>query len=363
MASREPLRILCGREIQKSIRDSVKRLLDDKIDAFGLSDFYTSTDTEIRGRNGSLFIFAGFKSNINSIKSMEGIDICWGEEAQDNSENTLRTLIPTIRKEGSFFIFSWNPRYEDDPIDHRFRKETPPPRSHVLEVNYDVNPWFPDELREEMEWDKQRDYDKYLHIWEGKYLKNSESRVFKNWRIEEFEAPPEAIFRLGCDWGFATDPTAALRSYIIGKDLYIDYEAYKVGCDTDYIPDLFMTIPDAERWPMCGDSQRPDTISYVKKNGFPHLFGATKGAGSIKDGIEWLKSYNIIVHPRCKHMIDELTLYSYKVDPKTDMVLPILEDKHNHLIDSLRYAHEAERRRSKVQKRKKVVVQPIESKW
>ena len=164
-------------------------------------------------------------------------------------------------------------------------------------------------------------------------------------------------------WGFATDPTAALRSYIIGKDLYIDYEAYKVGCDTDYIPDLFMTIPDAERWPMCGDSQRPDTISYVKKNGFPHLFGATKGPGSIKDGIEWLKSYNIIVHPRCKHMIDELTLYSYKVDPKTDMVLPILEDKHNHLIDSLRYAHEAERRRSKVQKKKKVVVQPIESKW
>ena len=226
MAAREPLRILCGREIQNSIKDSVKRLLDDKIELYGLQDFYESTDKEIRGKNGSLFIFSGFRSNISSIKSKEGIDICWGEEAQDNSESTFRTLIPTIRKKGSFFIFSYNPRFETDPIDVRFRGEHTPPRSYIREVNYDMNPWFPDELREEMEFDRTRDFDNYLHVWEGQYAKNSEARVFKNWRVEDFETPEDAEFKQGCDFGFSIDPTTLIRMFIVGRKLFIDYASY-----------------------------------------------------------------------------------------------------------------------------------------
>ena len=363
MGSMKPLRILCGREIQKSIRDSVKRLLDDKIRANGLEDFYESTDTEIRGKNGTLFIFSGFKSNINSIKSMEGIDILWGEEAQDISSNTLEVLIPTIRKKGSMLIFTWNPRFEDDPIDHKFRAVEPPPRTFIKEVNYHMNPWFPDELRQEMEYDKGRDYDKYLHIWEGKYLTNSETRVFKNWKVEDFETPDNTIFRFGADWGFAADPTVLIRCYTAGQTLYIDYEAHMVGCEIVNTPDLFFTVPEAEKWPMCADGSRPETISHMKKNGFPKIFPAVKGKGSIEDGVEWLKSYNIVVHPRCKHTIDELTMYSYKKDEKTDKILPVFEDKNNHLIDALRYAFEAERRKASTKQVKKVMPMPVASRW
>lgn len=193
-AAQEPLRILCAREIQKSIRDSVKRLLDDDILRLGLEDKYQSTDTEIRGKNGSLFIFAGLRTNIESIKSMEGIDICWVEEAQTVSQQSLNILVPTIRKRDSQIFFSWNPYNETDPIDVMFRGNLPPPRSKVLSVNYINNPWFPEVLREEMEHDKERDLDKYKHIWLGSYVSNSDARVFNNWVTEDFQTPDDAVF-------------------------------------------------------------------------------------------------------------------------------------------------------------------------
>jgi phage terminase large subunit len=108
-----------------------------------------------------------------------------------------------------------------------------------------------------------------------------------------------------------------------------------------------MSVPESERWPITADSARPETISHVKKHGFPRINAAVKGPKSIEDGIEWLKNYDIIVHPRCKHTIDELTLYSYKVDKITGQVLPVLEDKENHVIDALRYAVEGVRRAGK----------------
>jgi phage terminase large subunit len=206
-----------------------------------------------------------------------------------------------------------------------------------------------------MEYDRGRDPDKYAHIWLGEYAKSTASRVFTNWRVEEFEAPPDAIHRLGADWGFAVDPTVAVRTHLVGRKLYVDYEAYKVKCEIVNTPELFMQIPEAERWPMIADGSRPETISHMRNNGFGKITNAVKGPGSVKDGIEFLKSFDIIVHPRCKHTIDELTLYSYKVDSKTQEVLPVLEDDHNHVIDSLRYACEAVRR---AEANKPVTVQP-----
>ena len=214
----------------------------------------------------------------------------------------------------------------------------------MIEVNYEDNPWFPDVLSDEMEYDKRRDPDKFQHVWKGAYLQNSQSRVFRNWCIEEFDAPEEAMHRLGADWGFAVDPTVLVRCHIIGRNLYVDHEAYMVGCEITDTPDLFMQIPDSERWPIVADSARPETISHMRKNGFPKIMGAIKGPKSVEEGIEWLKSYDIIVHPRCVHTIDELMLYCYKTDPATNQVLPILEDKKNHVIDALRYACEGVRR-------------------
>ena len=344
-------RVLCAREIQKSIKDSVKRLLDDEIERLGLSEFFESTENEIRGRNGSLFIFAGLRGNTASIKSIEGVTRCWVEEAQTISQSSLDDLIPTIRAPGSEIWFTYNPRHATDPIDVMFKADELPPNTILLHVNWQDNPWFPEVLRDEMEYDRRRDLDKYLHIWEGQYQTSSEARVFKNWTVEEFDVPKDALIRQGADWGFSVDPTVLVQCYIEGRKLYVPHEAYRVGCEIVDTPALFLTVPDAEKWPITADSARPETISHMQKNGFPKIMPAIKGAKSLEEGVEFLKSFDIVVHPRCKHLIDELTLYSYKTDPLTGLLMPVLEDKDNHVIDALRYACEGARRAGKKERK------------
>jgi phage terminase large subunit len=195
-----------------------------------------------------------------------------------------------------------------------------------------------------MEHDRSRDIDKYNHIWMGQYRANSEARVFKNWTVEEFASPPEADYRLGADFGFSIDPSIALRCWLDGRRLYVDYEAWGLQVEIVNLPHLFRSIPAAEKYWMTADSSRPETISHLRNNGFPRIQSAMKGARSLEEGVEWLKSFDIVVHPRCQHLIDELTLYSYKTDPLTGQVTAILEDKNNHAIDALRYATEGARR-------------------
>lgn len=341
------MRVGCYREIQKSIRDSVKRLLDDKIAESGLKDFYDSTDTEIRAPNGSLFIFNGLRTNPDAVKSTEGLDIAAVFEANKVSQRSWDLLIPTVRKEGSEIWAEWNPEFATDPVDQLFRGKAKPPGSIVRQVNYDQNPFFPAVLQQEMEWDRKRDPEKYAHIWLGEYQRHSEARVFKSWTVEAFERPQGTIHRLGADWGFSIDPSVMVRCSIDGNRLYVDYEAYRIGCEIVNLPELFMAIPEAEKWPSRADSSRPETISHMRKNGFPKMEACIKGAGSVAEGVAFLQSFDIVVHPRCEHLIQELTLYRYKVDPLTNEVLPILEDKNNHCIDALRYACEGARRASK----------------
>jgi len=338
-------RVLCGREVQKSIKDSVKRLLDDEIRRLGLTSVFDSVETEIRGPNDSLFLFSGIKGNANGIKSIEGITTFWGEEAQTFSQSSIDTVVPTIRAPGSRLIWSWNPDLETDPIDVLLRDpKGSPPRSIVRQVNYDENPWFPPELRAEMEWDRTRDFDKYRHIWLGEYRQNSEARVFKNWRVEDFDSPQSADFRIGADFGFSIDPSCAVRCWIEGRQIFVDYEAWGLGVEVVDLPKLFMGIPDGEKFWMTADSSRPETISHLRNNGFPRIAPAIKGARSLEEGVEFLKGYDLVVHPRCQHVIDELTHYSYKTDPLTGQVMGVLEDKNNHCIDALRYAVEGARR-------------------
>lgn len=350
-AAEKPLRIGCYREIQKSIRDSVKRLLDDKIRESGLTDFYESTDTEIRGPNGSLFIFGGLRTNPDAVKSTEGLDIAAVFEANKVSQRSWDLLIPTVRKPGSEIWAEWNPDSPNDPVDSMFRGESAPPGSIVRRVNWDQNPFFPEVLKQELEWDRKRDPEKYAHIWMGEYQRNSETRVFKNWTVEEFERPKGTIHRLGADWGFSIDPSVLIRCDIEGNRLYVDYEAYRVGCEIVNLPELFMGVPEAEKWPIRADSARPETISHMQKNGFPKMQAAIKGANSVIEGVQFLQSLDIVVHPRCQHTIDELTMYSYKTDPQTGEILPLLEDKNNHVIDALRYACEGARRATKPKER------------
>jgi phage terminase large subunit len=338
-------RVLCGRETQRSIRDSSKRVLDDEIDRLKLRSAFVSTETEIRGPNDSLFLFSGVRGNASGLKSIEGVTTFWGDEAQAFSQASIDTIIPTIRAPGSRLIWTWNPDLPTDPVDVMFRGENgPPPNSIVREVNYPDNPWFPDVLRVAMEHDRSRDIDKYNHIWLGKYRANSEARVFKNWTVEEFDSPPNVEYRIGADFGFSIDPSIAVRLWIDGRRIYIDHEAHGFGVEIVNLPTLFMAIPDAEKYWMTADSSRPETISHLRKNGFPRIAPALKGARSLEEGVEWLKSYDIIVHPRCQHVQDELVHYSYKVDPLTGQVMGVLQDKDNHAIDAIRYATEGARR-------------------
>jgi phage terminase large subunit len=336
---------VCIREKQKSLDQSVKKLLEEKIQTMNAGAYFEVQDKKIHSSNGGLIIFQGMaNTTAESIKSLEGYDIAWVEEAQTLSQRSMDMLRPTIRKPSSQLWFSWNPGKDTDPVDVLLRGGHAPPGTILVEANFFDNPYFPDVLRAEMEYDKSRDLDKYSHIWLGQYEQNSEARVFRNWRIEEFEAPQGVTFRLGADWGFSVDPSCLVRCYIDGRTLYVDYEAYQVGCEIVNLPELFMSVPEAEKWPIVADSARPETISHMRKNGFPRILSAVKGARSLEEGVEWLKSFDIVVHPRCKHLIDELTLYSYKTDPLTGLVLPLLADKDNHVLDSLRYACEGVRR-------------------
>jgi len=357
-------RSVCVREIQKSLAQSVKRLLELKIEQLGVQSYFEVQEFQIKSRYGDgLIIFQGLQNHTSdSIKSLEGYDCAWVEEAQSLSQRSLDLLRPTIRKPESELWFTWNPSKDTDPIDLLLRGENPPPDAIVQEVNYKDNPWFPDVLRAEMEYDRGRDPDKYKHVWLGGYVSNSESRVFRNWKVEEFEAPKDATHRLGADWGFASDPTVLIRCHVIGRTIYVDYEAYQVGCEIMDTPSLFLTVPESEKWPIIADSARPETISHMKKNGFPKIMSAVKGPKSVEEGVEWLKSHDIVVHPRCTHTIDELTCYSYKTDPLTGQILPVLADRDNHLIDALRYACEASRRAAPA---KNIYVNPlpIASRW
>ena len=336
------LRILCCREVQNSIRDSSYQVLKDMTFRLGIDSHFKFTETEITNlKTGSRFIFSGLLRNENSIRSKEGIDICWVEEASSVSQASWDVLIPTIRKPGSEIWITFNPLTTDDPTNRYI--DNPPPNAYVRKVNYTENPYFPDVLRDELEWDRQHDEEKYLHVWEGFPLTHSEAQIFKG--RYTVETIPEELakradrFFFGADFGFARDPSTLVRCFIIDNTLYVDYEAYGIGIEMDELPQLYDSVPESRRWVINADCARPETISYLRNRWGFNIEPAEKWQGSVEDGISYLKSFDrIVVDPRCKHTIDELRLYSYKVDKVTGEVLPIIVDKHNHIIDALRYS-------------------------
>lgn len=355
----QPVRGLFAREIQNSLGASVRQLLIDKIFASGYQDHYRVTKEGIFGANGTMFLFAGLRTNPDKIKSMEGLDFVWVEEADRTSQASLDLLTPTLRKPGSEIWLSFNRNKVSDPVDDMFLGGTPPPDSIILNVSWEDNRWFPKELRREMEWMKQRNYDKYLHVWEGHPLQNTEAQVFTNWEVADIDGDvPERVMPLyGADWGFAKDPTVLIRGYYWDRTLYITHEAYKVRCRIDDTPKLFDTVPGSRQGRIIGDSARPETIDYMNRHGFT-ISRSRKGAGSVQEGVEFIQSCDVVIHPRCKHTIDEFRTYQYKVDKRTDEVLPELEDKNNHVIDSVRYALEAVRRSGLHLAKTEGVIQP-----
>jgi phage terminase large subunit len=344
----KPLFILCAREFQNSIKDSVHKLLSDKIGELKLDGFYSIQKNYIIGQNGTTFLFEGLKMNTQSIKSYEGIDICWVEEANYVSEDSLNILIPTIRKENSEIWFSFNPDLVDDPVFKRFVANQRPD-ALVRKVSWRDNPWFSKAMKAELDWDRSSDPDKYSFIWEGELRKSSSKAIFSGkYSIRPVpEATKDTIFYIGADWGYAADPAAVIRCWIdhpelpqLQQTLYIDKESYGVKVEIDNFPQMMDAVLPKKEWPVTCDSQKPEMVSHLNRRGY-NCYSAQKGAGSVERGIKFLRNFKeIVIDPKCTHTCDEFRLYSYKIDPKTNDILPVIVDAHNHLIDSLRYATE-----------------------
>jgi phage terminase large subunit len=337
--SQKKLRILCTREVQNSIRDSVHKLLVDCISKFGLDSFFRITRDGIYGLNGTEFLFHGLKHSVQTIKSLEGVDICWVEEAQRISNESWEVLIPTIRKTGSEIWLSFNPNLSTDPTYTRFLTEPIRSNQTTVKVSYKDNLYFSDELKKEMEYQKEIDFNDYLHIWEGHCRTSTDAQIFKDkYIVETFDTPDDAVFYFGLDWGFSQDPTAVIRCFIKDKELFIDYEAGGVKIELDYTHRLIDTVPKAKENVIRADNSRPESISYVKRQGY-RIEAVYKWAGSIQDGIAFIRSFKMIhIHSRCTKTAEEFLLYNYKKDKLTDNILTDIVDKNNHYVDALRYA-------------------------
>lgn len=350
-AMERPRLILCAREFQNSIADSVHRLLSAQIAKMGLKEYFGIGKQSIRCHyTGSQFIFKGLAHSIGEIKSTEDVDILWVEEAQATSRDSWKAVIPTIRKPDSEIWVSFNPDQPDDPT-YEEMVLRPPPDALVQKVNWYDNPWLSEELDKERRHCLATDQDAYDWIWEGECRKISEAMIFKGrFSIEAFDEPEDIdrIF-LGADWGFANDPSVLVRFYVRDDCLWITHEAYAAGVEIDDLPALFeggiakktgtefQGVPGAKYWPIKADSARPETISYIRRRGF-NIDGAEKWKGCVEDGIAHLKGFRkIIIHPRCIHVAQEARLYSYKVDKKSNSILPKIVDKHNHTWDAIRY--------------------------
>lgn len=340
-------RIVCIREIQRSLKFSSKALIESKISSLGVSEYFEITLTEIRAKRGNgLIIFQGMQDHTaDSIKSLEGFDIAWVEEAQNLSKRSLELLRPTIRKENSELWFSWNPENETDAVDSFFKQmQDNHATDYVLiHANFSDNPFLPTELFNEQEYDRRFNPSTYEHIWLGGYNTKSDALIFKGkFRVESFNTDGLDNPYHGLDFGFANDPTAAIRCYIHDHKLYISHEAGAVGLELDYTAEFLKErIENIHKYVIRADNARPESISYLKRHGLSMITPTIKGKGSIEDGIEFIRSFEaIIIHERCVETAREFRLYSYKTDPHSGDILPQILDENNHYIDALRYALE-----------------------
>lgn len=336
--------ILSAREYMNSLEESSMEEIKQAIKSVPWLDAYFDIGEKyIRTKNRRIsYVFAGLRHNLDSIKSKARILLCWVDEAESVSEIAWQKLLPTVREEGSEVLVSWNPELDGSPTDVRFRKN-PPAEWRGVEVNYDSNSWFPAVLDLERKSDYERlDPQTYAWIWDGAYRENSDAQVFSGkYKLGEFEPSDKWDGPYcGMDFGFAQDPTAAVKCWIHDERLYIEYEAGKVGLELDATAEYVNgKIPDFHKHVVRADSARPESISYLKRHGLPSIEGVAKWSGSVEDGITHLRSYReIIVHPRCKEVLKEMRLYSYKVDRLTGDIKADVVDKNNHYIDAIRYA-------------------------
>lgn len=344
------LDFVCVREVQRSLKFSAKKVIEEKIRAFGVSDKFKILDNEIRrlGKTGGTtgnMIFTGMQDHTaDTIKSLEGFGRAWFEEASRMSARSRELLLPTIREEDSEIWFSWNPDQPTDPIEKFLVRDTPE-NAVVAHINFADNPFCPEVIKEEARIWHKTDPDSYGHVWLGDYNTKSDDQILSGrWQVEDFTINPawDGPY-YGADWGFSTDPNVVIECYVDPREnrLYVSREIWGLGVEVEDTPDFFHRMSGCHKYVIRADNARPEMVSYVKRHGFARIRSAEKWPGSVEDGISKLRSYaRIVVHSECPETEQECRLYKYKRDRKTDDVLPDIIDKHNHCIDALRYAIE-----------------------
>jgi len=342
------IRVLCTREIQKSIADSVYQLLVDAIDRLGLKGQFKITDKNIINlKTDSKFIFLGLYRNIDKVQSIEGIDYCWVEEGQSISYKSWKKLEPSIRKDDSEVWVSFNPEKSEDVIYNMFVDSTPPKKSIVKKVNWRDNPYFPEVLKNSLEWEKANNYDDYLWIWEGNLRRVSDALILKNkyivkeFKHEEIQKSHNKFIPLysGVDYGYSPDPFAIVRCFIHDRCLWVDYEAGGVSLEVPQYLDEFLKIPDVHKCRIATDHNYKSITAMFQKYTSLSVHFAKKGPGSVNDNIKFLRQFDkIVFHPRCMNIINEAGLWSFKIDKNNDEPTTVEDDKHNHWINALQYA-------------------------
>jgi len=348
----KPLRILCAREFQTSIKDSVHKLLSDQIYAMGLESFYDITQNQIRGKNGSEFNFVGLKNNVANVKSYEGVDICWTEEAQTISRNSWNVLIPTIRKEGSEIWITFNPELETDETYQRF-VANPPENSVVVKINYYDNPWFPETLRLEMESLKNRDPMAYRTVWEGMCRMTVDGAIFAR-EVQEaefdgritkvpydFTKPVHAVFDLG--W---SDATAVWMLQFIGMETRL-IRYFETSQETitsilskmqgfGYVYDTLWLPHDAHNKTLASQGRSIEEI--VRSSGYKtRVLERVPIVDSINAARTIFKNC-YFDRENCMEGLQCLRHYRYEVDPNTNQFSKTpLHDNYSHGADAFRY--------------------------
>lgn len=342
-ARQEKTRVGCFREFQNSIQESSLQLLKDLIKEYELTDFEVTNNSIVNKINGSDFLFKGLWNNEQSIKSIEGIDIAWVEEAQTISKNSIDVLTPTVRKPGSQIIYTYNRLLEDDPVHTRLVIEGRP-NTLIINVNYDIavrHGLIPTVVLNEINDDKEKRPNLYKHKWLGE-PNSSELRIYKDWNIID-EVPKHArLRRRALDYGYTNDPSALVDIYEYDGGFVIDEQLYQKGMLNKQHSDFIRNLPEPQIL-VIGDSAEPKSIDEMKLYG-TNIIGAEKKVGvsnSSETYIKWsigiVQDQKISVTKRSINTIKEKNSYIWMVD-KDGKILNEEDPKcANHSMSAIRY--------------------------
>lgn len=345
LGSQSPMYIVCGRQFFSSIRKSVKRLFDNLIKKHRLEAFYKSTNDYIEGSNGTKIEFMGLDRNPEEIKGLEDVKIFWIEEGQTLKQESIDILLPTIiRNKGSQVWVSINPGLASSPGYQTFIAN-PAPNWIVAKTSFLENRYVDDGTLDLAAWWKRHRPHEFDNVWMGNPLILSEFNVFSKFKTDRITKEDLDLCSgpyYGMDFGHTIDPCTLVEVYLnhTHRKLYITRELYEFRLELDDMPkwigDGMSGVFGEET--IIADSSRPETISFLCRRG-GSVVPANKYPGSILEGIDFIKNFEVIIAPECTHTHFEFCNYSWQRDQHTGKPKPKEpEDKNNHIIDSIRYS-------------------------